>query len=71
MPYLPPGTVHVKNNAPCHGRKVDKPPSASAALKKMFDWLVSGMRHSARKEVLYTITNSIKPTEKTSKQTSF
>jgi transposase len=67
IPKLPPASLLVKDNAPYHGRQVDKPPSASA-LKEMIDWLE---RHgvqcdtSARKATLYTIINSMKPKQKT------
>jgi hypothetical protein len=56
------------DNAPYHGRQVDKPPSASAMKKEMIDWLE---RHavqcdtSARKVALYTVINSMKPKQKT------
>jgi transposase len=68
IPKLPPTSVLVMDNAPYHGRQVDKPPSASALKKEMIDWLE---RHgvqcdtSARKGVLYTIINSMKPKQKT------
>jgi hypothetical protein len=39
IPKLWPASVLVMDNAPCHGRQVDKPPSASALKKEMIDWL--------------------------------
>jgi hypothetical protein len=39
IPKLPSASVLVMDNAPYHGRQVDKPPSASALKKEMIDWL--------------------------------
>jgi hypothetical protein len=68
IPKLPPASVLVMDNAPYHGRQVDKPPSASTLKKETIDWLErQGVQcdTSARKATLYTIINSMKPKQKT------
>jgi hypothetical protein len=70
IPKFPPASVLVMDNAPYHGRQVDMPPSASALKKEMIDWLEThGVQcdTSARKATLYTIINSMKPKQKTSR----
>jgi transposase len=63
MPKLPPASVLVMDNAPYHGRQVDKLLSASSLKKEMIDWLERlGVQcdTSKRKATLYAIINLIK-----------